>query len=418
VAAAQRATELAPDELWFLRGAATLFLATGLQMDGHAAEALDILTQALERSPEAPTTYWTRLLLGMALVHWSTAELDRTLSVCDRLAALSQRDGLPASLAWANFLSGAARYLRGDPAAAARDFSVIVESPVSTNPHVSLQAHLGLAAAHLAAGRQAEAAEAARRTTAWALEVGMPGAINLTESFQARLALATGRAGAAIAWAANRLPPRSSAPLFLMEEPLLTWVHVQLARPGGAGLDEAADALAVERRFAEETHNTLRRIHVLALEALVLEASSRRVQALDALQGALALAEPGGIVQPFLDLLPGMAPLLQALAARSDGNAHVWRVQARRAGSRTPAPTGSASHGAGDGTLLDPLTPREMEILALLAQRLTNGEIAARLVVSPVTVKTHAHSIYSKLSARNRREAVARAQALGLLADS
>jgi LuxR family maltose regulon positive regulatory protein len=65
--------------------------------------------------------------------------------------------------------------------------------------------------------------------------------------------------------------------------------------------------------------------------------------------------------------------------------------------------------------LIEPLTPRELEVLALLARHLTNKEIAAELVISPVTVKTHTLNIYRKLDVRKRREAVERAQELNLL---
>jgi LuxR family maltose regulon positive regulatory protein len=66
-------------------------------------------------------------------------------------------------------------------------------------------------------------------------------------------------------------------------------------------------------------------------------------------------------------------------------------------------------------TLTEPLTRREQEILELIAAGLTNYEIAEKLVVSPETVKKHSGSIYGKLGARNRTEAVARARALDLL---
>ena len=68
--------------------------------------------------------------------------------------------------------------------------------------------------------------------------------------------------------------------------------------------------------------------------------------------------------------------------------------------------------------VLEPLTNRELEVLALLGQRLSNKEIAQILVVSPVTVKAHARNLFAKLNASSRREAVTRAYSLGLLRPS
>jgi LuxR family maltose regulon positive regulatory protein len=65
--------------------------------------------------------------------------------------------------------------------------------------------------------------------------------------------------------------------------------------------------------------------------------------------------------------------------------------------------------------LVEPLSAREREVLALLAQGLTNQEIAAQLIVATGTVKAHTSAIYRKLDAANRTEAAARARQLGLL---
>jgi DNA-binding CsgD family transcriptional regulator len=65
--------------------------------------------------------------------------------------------------------------------------------------------------------------------------------------------------------------------------------------------------------------------------------------------------------------------------------------------------------------IVEPLTAREQEVLALLDKGRTNGEIARELYVSPATVKSHVNSIFRKLGARNRTEAVAHARRLNLI---
>jgi DNA-binding NarL/FixJ family response regulator len=72
-----------------------------------------------------------------------------------------------------------------------------------------------------------------------------------------------------------------------------------------------------------------------------------------------------------------------------------------------PAPAGAPE-------LPDELTPREAEVLALIAAGLTNSEIAERLVVSAATVKSHVNHIFAKIGARDRAQAVVYAYAHGI----
>ena len=82
--------------------------------------------------------------------------------------------------------------------------------------------------------------------------------------------------------------------------------------------------------------------------------------------------------------------------------------RARRSGGIDPG-------GEGDDTLVEPLTPREIEVLELLAECLPNREIGRRLGISDQTVKFHVASISGKLGATNRTDAVRRAVRRGLV---
>jgi LuxR family maltose regulon positive regulatory protein len=100
-----------------------------------------------------------------------------------------------------------------------------------------------------------------------------------------------------------------------------------------------------------------------------------------------------------------MARLLLVVAAAGVLPAYVARLRAAWAA----APQETA------GVLVEPLSRREVEVLQLIAQGLSNEQIAARLVLALTTVKGHNRHIFGKLQVQRRTEAVARARELGLV---
>ena len=116
--------------------------------------------------------------------------------------------------------------------------------------------------------------------------------------------------------------------------------------------------------------------------------------------------------------------IAHALRAASDGLAVFDpRVHAAlmNAASAQPSATAGASAGSGSSAdggsgaeLPDGLTQREAEILTLIAQGLTNPEIAARLFLSSHTIKTHINRIFSKTGSRDRAAAIGYAHRHGL----
>jgi LuxR family maltose regulon positive regulatory protein len=159
---------------------------------------------------------------------------------------------------------------------------------------------------------------------------------------------------------------------------------------------------------------TTRAIEILMLQALASQAGGERKRAIAALERALNLAEPGGFVRIFVDEGPPMARLLYEALSRG-----MAADYARRLLAEFPifemAHTGPPRTQAAASELIEPLSEREIEVLGLIAEGLTNWEIASRLFLALNTVKVHTRSIYGKLGAHNRTQAVARGRALGIL---
>jgi LuxR family maltose regulon positive regulatory protein len=132
------------------------------------------------------------------------------------------------------------------------------------------------------------------------------------------------------------------------------------------------------------------------------------------LEKALHLAKPEGFIRIFVDEGPPMAHLLYEALKREIATEYVQRLLAAFPVTE-PEKVASTIAQVDQSGFVDPLSDREIEVLQLIANGLTNQEISNRLFLSVHTVKTHTRNIYSKLDAHHRAEAVAKAKAFGIL---
>ena len=150
-------------------------------------------------------------------------------------------------------------------------------------------------------------------------------------------------------------------------------------------------------------------IEIQILRALAVQRQGDTGAALTALDAALSLAKPGGFVRIFLDEGQPMAHLLYEALTRGITPEYAGKLLAAFPPQEpTTLPDGATP-------LIEPLSARELEVLQLIAQGLSNKEIAQKLFLSLATVKWHASNIYGKLAVSNRTQAVAQARALGIL---
>jgi LuxR family maltose regulon positive regulatory protein len=147
-----------------------------------------------------------------------------------------------------------------------------------------------------------------------------------------------------------------------------------------------------------------------SLKATLYQRLGEERAALDALDRALTLAEPGGWIRVFADEGAALRPLLHRLIAQ--GKTGRFGREILAAIRRSPEESVQVVESP---QLLDPLTPRELEVLRLLPTELSHAEIGETLFIARSTVRSHVKQIYAKLDVSDRTQAVLRAQELGLL---
>ena len=152
-------------------------------------------------------------------------------------------------------------------------------------------------------------------------------------------------------------------------------------------------------------------IRLLVWQALAYHGLKQEVLALDSLKRGLTLASPAGLIRTFTQEGSRITPLLQQARAAGVTPDYVDQLLAvLQTPNKIPL-----RKPAANPALIEPLSDREMEVLALLAQGCSDKKIAEALVIARETVHKHLKNIYGKLDVHSRAEATARARQLGML---
>ena len=207
--------------------------------------------------------------------------------------------------------------------------------------------------------------------------------------------------------------------------------HITLARVllttyqrdrGDRAIGDALHLLSRLQAAAEAGGRIGSLIEILVLQALAHSAQADQSSALVALERALTLAAPEGYVRIFVDEGAPLAQLLRIVMGHGVMPAYVDKLlgafdpaQDQHVDKATQAPVASVPTMPAAQPLIEPLSQRELEVLHLIAQGLSNQEISEKLFLALSTVKGHNRIIFDKLQVQRRTEAVARARALGLV---
>ncbi len=238
-----------------------------------------------------------------------------------------------------------------------------------------------------------------------------------------RVWVAQGRLGEALGWAHEQGLSVENELSYLHEFDHITLARVLLARYQSDRADGSISGVVglLERllKAAQEGGRKGNVIEILVLQAIAYHAQGDIPAALLPLQHALMLAEPEGYVRMFLDEGSSMMQLLAAVRRLPEASAReimpdytdkllaAFEAEKQVSEAKPDIPPAKI--------LLESLSQRELGILQLIAQGLSNREIGERLFLALDTVKGHNRRLFDKLQVQSRTEAIARARELGLL---
>lgn len=398
-----------PRDYSFARSVAIQYEALALYVGGRHAEAIERLRRVVD-APDEPAAVKARPLLSLCSIYRVAGpvyELEHALAL---YLKTSEDNDLLLSCLWARYLLGSLHYERNELEQAIEQFEKVVQDRYLAHVLCARDTLLELALVYQALGRTRDANVAARTMAQFCLERSVhSGRESL--ALRIRLALARGETDEAVRAAKHLGGALPHTPMFLTFVPAITRAQALVLGGGAKERGQAFEALAELEAIADASHTLRPLVRILALQAVGLAGEGRDDEALAKLERAVELAEPLGLIRTFVDVGPALKPLLRCLLEGDVAAAYLRQVLAAFPAVAPSVPQPRETMGEP----LEPLTDRELDILLLLGERLSNKEIAARLYVSPLTVKRHVSNLLGKLGVHDRREAAEQARAMGLL---
>ncbi|MGD1993577.1 MAG: LuxR C-terminal-related transcriptional regulator [Anaerolineae bacterium] len=390
---------LHPDNLTF-RTATTWTLGVAYEFQGDRAAAGQAFREAIAMS-EASGDLYTRVLALTGLANVQRAENQLHLAAETYRHVLHLVDDVPIPVDTHVHLCLARIYYEWNELDAARrhgEQSLQLAELFKDQYDISVSGEVFLARLKLAEGDAAGAAVMLAKAEQSARQHNFVAQIPEVAAAQVLTLLRQGNLATAVELADQHKLPISQAR-----------VHLAQANP-----PTALALLEPLRRQAEAKGWQDEWLKVMVLQAVALHALGEKDEAIQLLGDTLELAEREGFVRIFFDEGRPMARLLYEALSRGNSPDYVRRLLAAFPVDE-PKKTSSSKAEALEFDLIESLSERELEVLQLVAAGLTNREIAARLYLSPNTVKVHTRNIYGKLGVNNRTQAAARGRALGIL---
>jgi LuxR family maltose regulon positive regulatory protein len=405
-----------PDNAMLIRSLGFGVLSVCYQMMGNTKRAVTVIKETLSNHIW-PDNIRARIHFYLTIVQYMEANLVEAMNASQECLRTIRDLPYFHTRAFANYFLGTGHYLRNEFGAAESFLSKLLDDPDTANPSYVAHAGFILARMYLSQDNEAAAAQVLEQIGVHCRRIGNSTVLSIIQAFEAEFALLRGdfpRARQICMHADFDVRP----PLWFFYVPQLTPIKFLLAEGTNDSLKKAHIRLVELDKRMHRINRKNVRIEILSLLAILCHKQSDQAAATEHLQAAMDLAEPQGWLRTFVDLGIPMMDLLKCLIQYQPGQTYAQQVlKACEAARRKNAPSDpdAPARRFVEHPLKNILTRRETEILSLLAEGLSNKEIAARIYIAPVTVKKHLQNIFKKLDARNRLEALKKSREIGVV---
>lgn len=431
----------------------TAILSRFVAFSGNTVRAAQLAEEALTRLPDGEIALRARAHSALAVAYWLEGDAESARQAHDQCIALAEAAGNYSLAAHARMMMAMNQTDHGRLHEASMTYQSIIGMGQQADQKVFFpagQGYIGLAGIHLEWNELETAEDYLQRGMELCRQGGMAG-LSTGYTLKARLRQAQGQCQEALVelerlgetgvdptgmarsillrLAMNRVdeaaqlaapwlrlcdgdPSLPQPPLLISEIILIIVAQLYIAQ---GLLEKAWHLLDEAQATAEPGRRAGRLIEIYLFQALIRRRQDEgkvTPQSRDLFERALELAEPEGYTLLFLEQDPAVRPLLASVIAHQRGASRLEQYARKLLGicQGDEMPSGEATG------LVEALTPREMEVLQLIALGDPNRVIAGKLVITVRTVKKHVTNILGKLGASNRTQAAARARELGLIA--
>lgn len=406
-----------PEQALFVKAYEVGMTACYSQMKGDIGKSVCLINDALS-NPVWPPNIQARMFFHLCISLYMDADLAGVKRTAQASLKTIRHTPFFHTRAYANYFQGVALYQQNDLDTAEPTLLKLFKDRHTASPSYVAEAAFILCCIYLSRREETAAVEVVNQARAYCRKNGHEKIESIVLAFEAELAVRRNdmRQARQICKHADFNP---RPPLWFFYVPQLTPIKRLLAEDSESGLEEASERLMELDKRMGSIHRTNVRIEILALLAALHHKRKDDLTATRHLRAALGLAEPNGWIRSFVDLGPSLATLLARFTDRHPENAFARLVLDAYL---SQDPEFSASPVQRGGTALQTfvqgpehfLTRRETEILPLLAEGMSNRQLAQTLCVSEETVKTHLKNIFRKLRAGSRIEALNKARELGI----